>query len=226
MLILGLDTSTRAGSVAIVEAGRIRAELNLAGPLDHSERLLPSVDFLLGRLGLAPTDLDAVAVTRGPGSFTGVRVGLATAAGLARAAGIPAVGVPTLEALAHAVPSPGPGRWICPCIDAGRREIYAAAFEAGEGGLQPRLPATVEPPAAWLERLPDLPATFVGDGAESYRELLRRAGCDWVCGSGPWFLGATVARLAQGRLQAGEADPLEPLYLRPPDARKAERKRR
>jgi tRNA threonylcarbamoyladenosine biosynthesis protein TsaB len=224
MRILGLDTSTRSGSVALVEDGRIRAELNVAGPLDHSERLLPSVDFLLDRLGLAVNDLDAVAVTRGPGSFTGVRVGLATAAGLARAAGIPAAGVPTLEALAHATPPPEAGRWICTWIDAGRREIYAAAFEVMEGGLQQCLPPTVEPPSAWLERLPEVAATFVGDGSESYAELLSTRGRSPSVRPGPWFLGAPVARIAQERLQAGDAVPLQPLYLRPPDARKAQRK--
>jgi len=229
LTILGLDTSTRAGSVALVEEGRVLGSIEVAGPLDHSTRLLPSVEFLLDRLGLTLAELDAIAVTRGPGSFTGVRVGLATALGLARSAGKPAVGVTSLEALAVAGGLTKDEVWVCPWIGAGRGEVYAAAYAcAGPGhGCEERLPPAVEAPERWLERLGEARARFVGDGAEAYRELLEsRRGPDSVGGRGPWFLARATARIGERLLlEGGGAGSLEPLYLRPSDAEAARRRR-
>jgi tRNA threonylcarbamoyladenosine biosynthesis protein TsaB len=227
MTILGLDTSTRAGSVALVADGRVLGSIEVAGSLDHSTRLLPSVEFLLDRLGLKLAELDGFAVTHGPGSFTGVRVGLATARGLARSVGKPVVGVTSLQALAASHRPPGGGLWVCPWIDAGRGEVYAAAYAGSGDELEERLPPTVGAPERWLERLGENRARFVGDGAETYRALLEsRRGVDSICGRGPWFLAQATARIGERLLlEGGGAGWLEPLYLRPSDAEAALRRR-
>jgi tRNA threonylcarbamoyladenosine biosynthesis protein TsaB len=224
-VVLGLDTSTRAGGIALVQGGRVLAGLDVLGSLDHSERLVPAVDFLLGRLALGVGDLAGVAVAVGPGSFTGVRVGLATARGLARAAGIRATGVITLEALARCRPVPPEGTWVCPWIDAGRGEVYAAAWESRDGDLVERVAPSVSRPEAWLRSLPPgVRARFRGDGAEAWDALLREGrGGGELEGPGPWFLARTVARLGEIRLRAASPPPALPLYLRASDAARAGR---
>jgi tRNA threonylcarbamoyladenosine biosynthesis protein TsaB len=167
------------------------------------------------------TDLDGIAVTVGPGSFTGLRVGIATALGLGRASGRGVVGVGTLPALARAAGVPPPGTWVCACLDAGRGEVYAAAFTAEVGGSHPPVVPWVTPPG----RLPDLLAghrvRFVGDGAERYAQLLRtRFGPDALAATGPWFLARHAALLGEEILASGQPlAAVEPLYLRASDAK-------
>jgi len=142
--VLGIDTATRAGSVALVEASddgpaaRL-AEVTHGENLRHAETLLPAIDRCLEQARCRLEDVHGIAVSIGPGSFTGLRVGLATAKGLALATGAWLVGVPTLEAYARAVAGrPGP---ICVCLDARKGEVYSALF------------ATAGPPARGLRRL-------------------------------------------------------------------------
>jgi tRNA threonylcarbamoyladenosine biosynthesis protein TsaB len=225
MTILGIDTSTRSGSIAVTRAGRVLGSLQVEGRLDHSEQLLSSISYLLSRLQVTRASLDAVAVSVGPGSFTGVRVGLASAGGLARALDIPALGMSSLEALARSVCGRRPGSWICPWLEAGRGEVYAAAYlDPGEEG-GPRLlrGPSLARPDAWLEGLPAAPVRFLGDGASAYGEMLlqhRGSGC-LEQPQGPWFLASTLAGWAERQLQRGSragSPVLEPLYLRPSDA--------
>ena len=225
MTILGIDTSTRSGSIAVIRAGQVLGSLQVAGRLDHSEQVLSSISYLLSRLGVTRRDLDAVAVSVGPGSFTGVRVGLASAGGLARALDIPALGLSSLEALARSVSGRRPGSWICPWLEAGRGEVYAAAYlDPGEAdGPRPLRQPSLARPEAWLEGLPAAPVRFLGDGARAYREMLvqqRGSGC-LEQPEGPWFLAPTLAAWAERQLQSRRPDRwpvLEPLYLRPSDA--------
>lgn len=221
MRILGIDTCTRAGSLALVEDGSVVGALEAASGLDHSVRLLPAADFLLSRLGWEPGDLHGVAVTVGPGSFTGVRVGIATALGVARAAGLPAVGVTSLEALAESAGELPEGTWLCPWIDAGRGEVYAASFVRAGAGWAERVAPAASPPERLLAAVPAGPAFFVGDGANRYRQMLvarRGEGC--VLGRGPWFLARAAARLGEQSLAgpAAARRSVEPLYLRASDA--------
>ena len=225
MTILGIDTSSRSGSIAVIRAGQVLGSLQVEGRLDHSEQVLPSISYLLSRLGVTRGDLDAVAVSVGPGSFTGVRVGLASAGGLARALDIPALGMSSLETLARSVSGRRPGSWICPWVEAGRGEVYAAAYlDPGEAD-GPRLlrGPSLARPEAWLEALPAAPVRFLGDGARAYCEMLvrhRGPGC-LEQPEGPRFLAPILAVWAERQLQSQRPDGwplLEPLYLRPSDA--------
>ncbi len=231
MRILGIDTTTRSGSIAVTDNGRLLGGLEASGGLDHSERLLPSVEYLLSRLRVGKETLDGIGVSCGPGSFTGVRIGLATAGGLARAWGLPVLGIPALEALAGVAEGVSPDTWICPWIDAGRGEVYAAAYACpGEGELVLRLEPALVQPDDWIRRLPACRTRFLGDGALHYRDLLRsERGETALAGAGPWFLAPEVARTAGARLVASPESTwptLEPLYLRAPDAALARGKRR
>jgi tRNA threonylcarbamoyladenosine biosynthesis protein TsaB len=224
MKILGIDTTSRSGSVALVEGTAVLGCLQISRALDHSEHLLPSIEYLLSRLGITASEVGGIAVSVGPGSFTGVRVGLASVRGLARSWEVPSVGVSSLEALARAAPEPPPGGWICPWIDAGRGEIYAAAYtdpSAETGPVELIAPALARP-ESWLASLPACPVRFVGDGARAHRELLSTSrGSPSLPGSGPWFLAPALGLLGGLRLQGparGRARPLEPVYLRPSDA--------
>lgn len=223
MRLLGMDTSTRAGSLAAVEGGRVVGSVEVLSALDHSLRLVPAADFLLSRLGWRVTDLDAIAVTHGPGSFTGLRVGIATALGLARAARRTVVGVGTLATLARAAGPQPPGTSVCACLDAGRGEVYAAAFAAEPGSTDPGAAPWVTCPERLRELLGTRRVRFVGDGAERYAALLRAEfGPDALVGAGPWFLARHAALIGEELLTSGQPlAPVEPLYLRPSDAKPA-----
>ena len=133
MKILGIETSMYAGSIALSDGEKIAGEYYFNTGPSHSEKLLPSIDWLLGELGVAKTDLDGVAVSLGPGSFTSLRIGIATAKGLSFSLGIPVAGISTLELLAMNVLF-APYK-LCPVIDARRGEVFAAFFESREGEL-------------------------------------------------------------------------------------------
>lgn len=217
MRVLGLDTTTSRGSVALLDGNELLGEVRLAAPDSHSGRVLPAVDFLLRGLGLEPVDLDAFAVAIGPGSFTGLRVGIGTVQGLALGSGRPCLGIPALDALAARI------RGGAPCLvammDAYRGEVFAARYD-GEARRQG--PMLAEAPQVFLERVPEL-AAFIGDGAERYRaEILHRLPkASFPARS--LYLAGTLARLAAPRLAAGEGIPpasLQPLYLREADLRK------
>jgi tRNA threonylcarbamoyl adenosine modification protein YeaZ len=138
MKILGIETSTQRGSIALMDGATLVRELPLSAALNkHAERLLPQIDTLLKETGTPPSDLAAIAISIGPGSFTGLRVGLATAKGLAYACGLPLLPVPTLEAMA--MPFRDAKTAIAPMIVSRKDEVYWALFQPQEGGLLLRL---------------------------------------------------------------------------------------
>ncbi len=219
MRLLGIDTATLVASAAVwIDGAVVEGE---AVASTHSEKLLPLVDELLRGAGLAPADLDAVACGAGPGSFTGLRIGLATAKGLCFALGRPLVLCSSLAALALEA---GRGT-VLAVLDARRHEVYAGLYRVDPLPV-PIADEVVLPPgdvAAWAAGRAD---AVVGDGAYAYPE----AAATWgplVAGARRTPAAAAVARLAAARLQRGEADDLtraEPTYIRhdvatPPRAR-------
>lgn len=218
MRVLAVDTTTERGSVAVAEDGAVRGEVRLACPDGHSRRLLPAIEFLLGSLGLGPRELEGFAVTTGPGSFTGLRVGLSTVQGLALASGRPCLGMSALDVLA--VRAAGAAPATVAMMDAYRGEVYGAVYD---GGGQPVRPATVERPEALVAGAPER-AAFVGDGAERHRALILSLRPHAVFPARSLFLAGTLARVAAAALARGEGvgpAELRPLYLREPDIRKA-----
>lgn len=167
-------------SVALIEGEGLRSQLTFDAPKSHGEQLVPLIDRVLGEAGIGPEELDAVAVSHGPGSFTGLRIGLATAKALAFAAGRSLFGVSTLQALAHNLrPRPGLAAVM---LDARRGEVYAAMFRLwlGNPGRQrpiPLLEPSIGPHQEWLERARraagDEPLTFLGDGAILHQDAIR-----------------------------------------------------
>lgn len=164
MKILAIEASARVAGAAFLENGRILAEQMVNGPLTHSETLMPMVAGVIEQAGKAPEDVELIALTNGPGSFTGLRIGAATAKGLALGLNIKLLPVPTLEALAYNVQS-WPG-CIVPMMDARRGQVYAAIYERGECIREPE----ALPPETLLKELVkrEEPCMFLGDGADLY----------------------------------------------------------
>lgn len=217
MKVLAVDTTTERGSIAVAEDGAVRGEVRLAGPEGHSARLLPAIEFLLGALGLAPRDVEGFAVTTGPGSFTGLRVGLSTVQGLALASGRRCLGVSALDVLAARVAGAAPA--LVAMMDAYRGEVYGAVYD-GDGRAAG--PPSVERPEGFVVRVPE-EAAFIGDGAERHRALIQSLRPRALFPARSLFLAGTLARMAAPALARGEGvvpSALRPLYLREPDIRR------
>ncbi len=218
MLILAVDTTTPGGSVALLEDELLLGEANVESAATHSARLFRSIDFLAGALGKDIKDVDAFAVAAGPGSFTGIRIGIGAVKSLAFASGKPAVPVSTLLALASKLGSDRTPL-VCPLLDAKKGEIYAGLFEAKGGGLVEVVPQGAYDPEAFFARLPAARGiAFAGSGITAYRAgILSHIGDQaFFPGRSP-FIAAEVGRIGAGLLRAGQgvdAASLEPLYFR------------
>ncbi len=215
MLILSLDTTTRAGSCALLQDDRVVREQTGDGSRDQAERLPRDLAALLEREGVTLQDVDAFAVATGPGSFTGLRVGIATMQGLAMATQKPLIGVSAFDALAWLAPGPSVATWI----DAWRGEVFAARYESGLVAGEP----VVAPPDILLERLEGRPTLFTGDGAALYESRIRAELGDAARFATPIApaLAAAVATLAGRAHRAGERPlphAIRPIYVRRSDA--------
>jgi tRNA threonylcarbamoyladenosine biosynthesis protein TsaB len=223
MRLIALETATDVCSVALLE-GNQAIHLTLDRPRAHAEQLVPMIGDVLSYAGLRPTDLDAVAVSMGPGSYTGLRIGVSTAKGLVRAVGCALVGVPTLDALAApAALLAAPGDTVCAVLHARRDEVYAAVYEVGAGHEPVPLNAAAAVHtadlAAWLpaERRGSL--WLSGPAAECLRAALGDAATVRIlppplCAPSARWTG----RLGLERLKDGaQEDPttFEPFYLKP-----------
>ena len=223
MKILALETSAKAVSAAVSEDGRILASGYQDTGLTHSRTLMPIVEHILKNTGLTVADMDAIAVAAGPGSFTGIRIGVAAAKGLAFAADKPAVGVSTLAAMARNVAFCD-GLVIC-AMDARRQQVYNALFEAKDGQLTRLTPdraIALEDLAEELRSDPR-PKTVVGDGARLCFAHLTEAGISCRLAPAQLVMQNAMsvaleaeAMAAEGKLVSAQA--LEPVYLRPPQA--------
>lgn len=223
MKILALETSAKAVSAAVTEDGRVLASGYQDTGLTHSRTLMPIVEGILKNTGMSIQDMDAIAVAAGPGSFTGIRIGVSAAKGLAFAADKPVIGVSTLAAMARNAAFAG-GLIIC-TMDARRNQIYNALFEAKNGALTRLIPDRAIGLAELAEELQNdpRPKTVVGDGARLCFDYLTAA--DIPCHLAPPHLvmqnAMSVALEAEALAAAGKLvspQALEPVYLRPAQA--------
>jgi tRNA threonylcarbamoyladenosine biosynthesis protein TsaB len=223
MILLAIETSTPDGGAALWRDGAILASVENDGAATHSERLMPAIQTILrqGRLELG--DVDAIAVSIGPGSFTGLRIGLAVAKGLAAAAEKPVIAVPTLEALAWRFAEPG--KLTAPMLDARRSEIYSAIFSRKEigGDLERVTPDLAESPEEFAERIDSL-CIIGGLGAQRYASFFEERLGDKVriaprdsSFASPAAVAAIGARCL-GRGETAGLLTLEPIYVRKSDA--------
>ena len=159
MSILAIDTSTQVSSVAVVSDGKLAAELTMQAKLTHSETLLPHIEEVLGMANQKKEELEGIAVSLGPGSFTGLRIGLATAKAMAYALQLPIVGVPTLRALAWHFPVEG--FQLLPMIDAQKGNVYVERYMWEHGKLLRKTGVQVLPVEEVIRRTEELPGTVV-----------------------------------------------------------------
>lgn len=218
MLILAIDTTTPSGSVALLEEEALLGEVGLESGATHSARLFRSVDFLLGGLGREIGAVEAFAAAVGPGSFTGLRIGVAAVKSLAFASGRPIAPVSSLLALATKLAGAG-FPLVCPLLDAKKEEVYAALFETGPAGPAEVIAQGAYDPEVFFARLPaDRPIAFIGSGLAPYRAKVEsRIGEAARFPDRSPFIAAEVGRIGAGLLRAGRGVPaaeIEPLYLR------------
>jgi tRNA threonylcarbamoyladenosine biosynthesis protein TsaB len=230
--LLAVETSTRTGALALLDAGVVVAESRVNITVTHGERLMAAIDGVLRSARWQIADVEAFAVALGPGSFTGLRIGLSTVQGLAFATGRPVAGVPTLDALAWSLPYCAYP--VCPILDARKNEVYAAVYRTLDGRLEVLQSARAVAPAALAEDLRDHvdgPLVFLGDGVAPFAALLTD-----ILGARARLAPAalrlpsavTVGELGGRILGRGETmDPsaLLPLYLRPSEAEVARERR-
>jgi tRNA threonylcarbamoyladenosine biosynthesis protein TsaB len=191
MKVLALDTTTRAGSVALVENDRVVEERAGDGARTHAERLPGEITSLAIANQVALSDIDLYAVASGPGSFTGMRIGIATIQGLAFVHRRRVVAIPALEALAHAgTLDVAPGTLVTSWMDAHRHEVFTALYRVDDAApFTPARLAEIEGPAVgdpastlarWASRLGTMPAVFIGDGAVMYTGQIEAANASRV----------------------------------------------
>jgi tRNA threonylcarbamoyladenosine biosynthesis protein TsaB len=211
MRVLAVDTSSERGSVCVLENEDVAAEVRLSSSIQHSERLFASIEFIFRFLPFKLEDIDLFVGARGPGSFTGLRVGLAAIEGFVSAFGKDGAGVSTLEALAWNCPASG--SLIAPTIDARRGEVYGALYRReGEELIEAQVPVVLKP-AQWFDSLPGMPIVFCGDGAMRYWDSVP-VNPAWELRKADLYLARAIAEIALTPARG----PLEPLYIRRTDA--------
>src|SRR6266446_2885363 len=220
MKVLALESATLSGGAALVDGERLLGEITLDVAVTHSERLMAAVDRLVADCGLSPHDLDGLAVSIGPGSFTGLRVGIATVKGLGLALDLPIAPVPTLDALAGRLPfADAP---VCPLLDARKGEIYCSLYRWSGVEMVRVWDYLALPPADAAARL-EAPIIVTGDGVATCRPHLARLGAGLREAPPAQSLPspAVVGALGHAMLRSGggvSAERLTPFYLRPSEA--------
>jgi tRNA threonylcarbamoyladenosine biosynthesis protein TsaB len=225
-MILGIETATEVCGVALTEHGDVKAERSLEGRHLHAEELMVLLRDVCDAAQVSPSALEAVAVSIGPGSFTGLRIGLSVAKGLAFACSLPLVAVPTLEALAmQGMRAAGPGvSYFLPMLDARRGEVYCALYRRDENGPQELTPVTAMVYADLEKHLPaGERVAFLGNAVDLYRDYLRGVKkqenkfMEILPRPERISTAVTVALCGERRFRAGERADLaaiEPFYLK------------
>ena len=224
MIVLGIDTSTQVNTIALLKDGQLLCETVLNTNKNHSQRLMPMIDVLLKEAELEIENIDGVAVASGPGSFTGLRIGMTTGKALAWSLSKPIVGIPTLDGIAFNVQ--GVTGTICPILNARRNQVYTALYKMDKGELE-RISdyVAVEP----LELIKQLQSheqvTLLGDGVEEFASVFAEGLGDRLVipiSANRLPRASHIAYLGWKRLLKGEQDDainLAPLYVREADAK-------
>ncbi len=223
MKVLAIETSTYSGSIAVSEDDEILGEFYFNMGPSHSEKLVPSIDWMLEGLHIEKSDLDGIAVSLGPGSFTALRVGISTTKGIAYSLGIPVAGASSLELLAMNLPF---SRYqVCPLIDAKKGEFFTAIFRSVDGRIERITDDTMLSPEGLLEIIKEK-TIFIGEGALLYRDFLEdnQVGREnlLLCPANLNYPRASsLALYGVGRFREGRTDDvvgLAPHYMRKSDA--------
>jgi len=222
MKVLGIDTSTSCGAVGLIDDEQVLSDTLLNIPVTHSERLLGAIEFSLREARCSIEDVEGWAISLGPGSFTGLRIGVSTVKGLAFATGKPVAGMGTLDVLASQV-SPTP-YLICPILDARKKEVYSAFYRYGEGGVLLRQSEDqVLRPEDLVKRINEQ-TILIGDGVRTYRDLLLRSLPSLaILPAAPLHIphGSMVAKLGFQLLKKGDhlnVSTFSPIYIRTSEA--------
>jgi tRNA threonylcarbamoyladenosine biosynthesis protein TsaB len=218
MVVLALDTTTPAGSCALAVDGSVVREEASDVSLPPATRLPLDLMMLLEHSAVALGAVDVFAVATGPGSFTGLRIGISTMQGLAFAAGKPLIGVSGLDALARMADREAAGRPIATWVDAWRGEVYAALYM---NGVETSAPVVAKPEEI-LDKLPNQPTLFIGDGARAHQEkVLQHLGRHALAENPAPLLAGTIAMIAGDITSTGAYAPphaVRPMYVRRTDA--------
>ena len=221
MRLLAIETSTILGGVALMQDSTLIAESRTCVKVDHSERLMREIDHMLKLARISIDDVDVFAAASGPGSFTGLRVGLSAAKGLAYATGKKLVMIPSLEAFAWNVPfSPYP---VCPMFDARKKQVYAALFKWDGRGFENVMKESALSVSELLSGIKE-PVIFLGEGAVVYRDIIVSGLGDNALFGAPQHMVPSPANVAHlGMLKAISGDYVSPagavpLYMRRSEA--------
>ena len=231
MKILAIDGSGVAASIALLEGEKLVAEYTINYKLTHSQTLLPMIDEICTMIDLDLSTIDAIGVTSGPGSFTGLRISAGTAKGMALGLDIPIVGVPTLDAIAHNIPYTS--HLLCPIMDARRSHVYTALYKWEEDTLKRLTDHQVIPMKDVIKMVKEQneKVIFMGDGIDVYEEMIKESLGKQAYIAPPSLRlqrGSTIAMLAMKGAKAGHTTPhvdYAPTYLRPSQAEREYKER-
>lgn len=221
MKILAVDTATESCSLAVLEFNRVLAEVTNAIRQTHSRRLMQMVAMLMQMTGITIHDIDGFAIANGPGSFTGLRIGLSTIKGLAAASKKPVVGISNLDALAHRFAFFD--HFIYPLLDARKGEVYGAVYRYENGKLKKLTEEKVFKPEKSAFHF-EQPCLFVGNGALLYQNIIKESAGRLASFADQYQYisnASAVGRLAVERFDSGNTDNianLAPRYIRKSDA--------
>jgi tRNA threonylcarbamoyladenosine biosynthesis protein TsaB len=211
--IVCIETATKSCSVALARDGHLVAvKEEVSEQYSHSEQLTVSIEQLLQQEGLKVSDLDAIAVSSGPGSYTGLRIGVSTAKGLCYASDMPLISISTLEAMSQLMKDKHSNKQLCPMIDARRMEVYSALFATDH---RTEVVAKIIDEDSFKDELAQGPLLFFGDGADKCQDILTHTNAHFELGVYPSAIG--MIPLAQDKFQNQDFEDVayfEPFYLK------------
>jgi len=218
MKILAVDTTTNHGGVGLGIDGKLEAAIFLPTPQSYAETMIPMTEFLLSQLRIGLKEIDYLAVTTGPGSFTGVRIGLALIKAIGQSREIPGIGVSTLEAIAYSFQDLT--KACAPILDARRNQVYGAVYTWNNGDAEQIGKETVMEAKTWIEKIPKvIDPLFVGSGTVTHKSLINKLRPKSIIITEPGPLLSGLVRLSTNRIRtAVSVTKIEANYIRASDA--------